>query len=658
LCVFRAAIVDKIGLNCLPENNYKKLEKSVDIVTRALIVLSCMVVVAAAVPPLVFGFSLYALAFSVFVLLFGYWILYLANTPFRANRYRKLETPWTDKAGWKEYPRPQLQREHWINLNGTWQCAIQSKNKLQDQIESFDLNINVPFPVESLLSGVEKKVGAKNKLWYRRTYEKPETKNGRLRLHFGAVDWETEVWVNGQYAGKHQGGHNAFYFDIESFLNEGKEQEVVVSVWDPTSSDVQPRGKQSNRPSNIYYMPVTGIWQTVWLEPLPEASVANIRYQSDIDERRLDFDIALENFQEDDKLFFKSLDAEFELELLRHSGKFSVNLPENIVCWETENPRLYDFQLSIIRGDKVIDSVNSYFALRKVEIKADKKGFNRIFVNNKAVFQLGLLDQGWWPDGLYTPPNEEALRYDIEVSKAMGFNVIRKHVKIEPALWYYYCDLLGVLVWQDMPTGDKNVLPKQKDIVRSPKSKEIFFRELDVMMNQLDFFQSLICWVPFNEGWGQFDTNNVLSYVKQKDASRLVDGPSGWNDRGQGDMRDYHIYNRKLFVGSQKPGRAEVVGEFGGLGYRLEEHMAVTNSWSYKSKKSAEELHEAYQNLMEQELQPLFKKGLAGAIYTQTTDVESEINGLLTYDRKVNKIGAQTLGEIHKGLFRAFDAEV
>lgn len=603
------------------------------------------------------GINESSLTINLLLLLIGAYVLFFANTPLRANHYRKLETQWSTNAQHTEYPRPQLEREQWINLNGSWHYAIRPKQS--EMPTSFDGRIEVPFPLESDLSGVARKIRPDQTLWCKTEFvlaKNYKQNNEKLRLHFGAVDWQCELWINHQYVGKHCGGHDAFYFDIENFLVAENVQHLCIAVWDPCSAGVQPRGKQSNRPSNIYYKAVTGIWQSVWLEPLATTHIEYLSYRTDIHKKNITLTLDINDLQTHDEITVQVFNNEKEIaKKTTQQNQFQIQLPEQSKLWSPENPTLYPALITIVRNTKTIDSVTTYFSLRKIEIKKSADNLNRVYLNEEPVFQLGLLDQGWWPDGLYTAPNDAALKFDIEISKAMGFNMIRKHVKVEPARWYYHCDKIGMLVWQDMPTGDKNILPKQKDMKRSETSSSVFHQELDAMIKQLRFFQCIVCWVPFNEGWGQFETNSVLQKVKALDADRLVDGPSGWNDRGFGDFRDYHIYNRKLFIGQQKPGRAEAIGEFGGIGHRIAAHMAVTNSWSYNNTKTPEKLAQRYQNLLLEQMLPLIDKGLCAAVYTQTTDVESEINGLLTYDRKVEKIPVTTLAEIHQKVFRHFN---
>jgi hypothetical protein len=626
-----------------------------DIVARIVLFLRLLTAAVIFGALIIFGLNLTSLIACILIGAGAFYLLHVANTPLRPNRYRPLDTPWTDATDGflnsPDYPRPQMQRGTWLPLNGAWQYAITKKNASAPA--QFDGTIKVPFPIESRLSGVARRITPRQALWYRRDFEAPEYDFNRLLLHFGAVDWQAEVWVNGHYAGKHCGGHDAFFFDIAPFLDGTGRQELLVKVWDPTNIGFQPRGKQVLRPGNIYYTPVTGIWQTVWLEPLGATSIDYLGVETDIEHSRVILELDIIGGRSTDVLSIDISLAGTIVASHKGSGNMaSIGLPQNAVkLWSGSSPTLYDLDIKLLRNDQMIDSVHSYFAMRKIEIRKDKHGVNRIFLNNAVQFQLGLLDQGWWPDGLYTAPTDEALLFDIEQTRAMGFNMIRKHVKVEPARWYYHCDRLGILVWQDMPTGDRNILPKQRDLVRGDASEQVFRRELTAMIRQLRFFPCIVCWVPFNEGWGQFKTNEILQLVRELDPTRLVDGPSGWVDRGEGDMRDYHIYNRRLFIGEVEDSRSMVIGEFGGIGFRLEDHMAVTNSWSYNSCRSLEEFSSRYESLILEQVLPLIEKGLAAAVYTQTTDVESEINGLMSYDRKIQKIELEMLRSIHSQLY-------
>jgi hypothetical protein len=554
-----------------------------------------------------------------------------------------------------EYPRPQMVRQNWQNLNGLWDYAIRPKDDKQP--EKWDGKILVPFPVESTLSGVKKRVGDANRLWYRRTFKATITQNERLLLHFGAVDWHAIVWVNGKQVGEHRGGYDPFHFDITDSLLKAREEEIVVSVWDPSDKGTQPRGKQVEKPGGIFYTPVTGIWQTVWLERVSVSHFRSLKITPDIDNLLVRFEVICSHVRKPDAyvmLAVKATDtldkvAKMQLDL---NGKATTVIrfeKKELALWSPESPKLYEATVMFGDGEGG-DHVKTYFAMRKVEVKKDTDGFNRLFLNNKPLFQYGPLDQGWWPDGLYTAPTDEALKYDLEVTKKLGFNMIRKHVKVEPARWYYHCDRLGILVWQDMPNGDRHINPNQPDIKRSQESDENYYREWKAIIDARRHHPCIVAWVPFNEGWGQFDTNKVLEWTKKQDPTRLVDGPSGWADRGGGDLHDVHIYPGP---GMPKPEekRAAVLGEFGGLGLPIEGHLwQKKDNWGYRTFKTREELQTGYEELIRR-LRPLINKGLAAAVYTQTTDVETEVNGLLTYDRAVLKVDAEKVARLHRRLY-------
>ena len=556
-----------------------------------------------------------------------------------------------------EYPRPQMVRKDWVNLNGLWRYAITGKD--DPKPSNWEGGILVPFCIESALSGVGKKVRPEQALWYQRTFKKPEMKDkGRLLLHFGAVDWQAKVWVNGKLVGEHKGGFDPFTFDITEALKDG-DQELLVRVWDPTDLGSQPRGKQVLKPGGIFYTSVTGIWQTVWLEPVGDAYVERLMIESDIEKKAVTITPILRGATSG-----KWYDVEITQagSVVKAGDEFgtgmlprTVNLPE-VKLWSPATPILYQVRIRLMSKNADHDLVESYFAFRKIAVAKDKKGVDRIFLNNEPLFQLGTLDQGWWPDGLLTPPTDEAMAYDLKKLKELGFNMLRKHVKVEPARLYYHCDKMGLLVWQDMPSGfaqgmKQNISPNAKeDAVFSEADKKQFRAELKAMIDHLRHFPCIVAWVPFNEGWGQHDTNEILEWTMKYDPTRLVDGPSGWTDRGVGHLKDIHVYpGPGMFPVEDK--RVSVLGEFGGLGLPLEGHLwQDKKNWGYRTYKTKEELKTAYQLLMLR-LHPLIDQGLAAAIYTQTTDVESEVNGLLTYDRKVLKLDAKETAKWHKALF-------
>jgi beta-galactosidase/beta-glucuronidase len=565
-----------------------------------------------------------------------------------------LTTPWTAKVKAEsplpEYPRPQMTRAKWTNLNGLWDYAIAPKDARQPS--QFEGKLLVPYPVESALSGVKKPVSPEQRLWYRRTFSATAAKNSRVLLHFGAVDWRAEVLVNGKPVGTHEGGYDPFTFDITDALQSGNQQEMLVSVWDPTDTGLQPRGKQVLNPTGIWYTAVTGIWQTVWLETVPTAHVRDLVLTPDLDGKRLR--LTVDSSQPGEFTATARLRGAVVGRVSGATGAETAIALDRVEPWSPDSPTLYDLDVALKSGD----SVKSYFGMRKVEVKKDASGFNRIFLNGSAKFLIGPLDQGWWPDGLYTAPTDEALRSDIDQLKKLGFNMARKHVKVEPARWYYWCDKLGFLVWQDLPSAMLRAANPNPTSVRKgaaedakfpPDAAATFRRELEAMVRQLHNAPSIVVWVPFNEGWGEHDTNEILRWVKSLDPSRLVDGPSGWEDRGFGDFKDMHEYPGPNMFATM-PDRVSVLGEFGGLGLPLPDHLWWDKrNWGYRTFQDRAALQTAYEGLIEK-LAPLVKQGLAAAIYTQTSDVEGEVNGLLTYDRKVVKFDAAKLAELHRKL--------
>jgi beta-galactosidase/beta-glucuronidase len=561
-----------------------------------------------------------------------------------------------------EYPRPTMVREQWENLNGLWDYAIRPKG--EGKPDKWDGKILVPFPVESALSGVMQTVGPDKRLWYRRTYNVRSNWSGkRVLLHFGACDWETTVWVNGKELGTHRGGYDPFTFDLPAPTGE---QEIVVVVWDPSDAGPQPRGKQVRKPGGIWYTPTTGIWQTVWLEPVgPRNYIKSLHVVPDYDQSAVTINVEVSGPMDGTNL---KTHIEYPGPLgSRRKGPEIVSVVAGRVigvhvpiesgaekyAWTPENPNLFSFNVSLNKGQQ-IDEVNSYFAMRKTSIGKDDKGVTRLMLNDKPVFQFGPLDQGFWPDGIYTAPTDEALKSDIETTKKLGFNMARKHVKVEPERWYYWCDKLGLLVWQDMPSGDKEAGRKAKgEIKRSQESAEIYDRELKALIDARRNHPCIVMWVPFNEGWGQFDTVRVTEWVKKYDPSRLVNCASGWNDFPAGDVHDIHVYRGP---GAPKPEekRAAVLGEFGGLGLPLKGHTWVESdkNWGYGGAfKSAEDMTADYLSRIEKLHKLIADPGLSAAIYTQTTDVEVEVNGLMTYDRAVIKMPVEKVLAAHSRLY-------
>jgi len=576
----------------------------------------------------------------------------------------KITTPWAEQVNpsqtLQEYPRPQLVRKNWKNLNGLWEYSIKPKTESFNQ--TYQGKILVPFAIESALSGVGKTVGKDSVLWYNTTFTIPSHMKGeRLLLHFGAVDWEAEVFINGKSVGIHQGGFDPFTFDITDCLKKGNQQ-ITVKVWDPTDEGPQPRGKQVRNPEGIWYTPVTGIWQTVWLEAVPETYIVSTKQTPDIDQQILKFNASIKYAKEGDRLRISAWDDQDKItEIEINPNEEAILAIKDQKLWSPSNPFLYDLKVELLRKGKVIDQVESYFAMRKTSIAKDANGIQRMMLNNKFVFQYGPLDQGWWPDGLYTAPTDEALKFDIEKTKEMGFNMIRKHIKVEPARWYYHCDKLGMLVWQDMPSGDlgnrwdsrPGVFGLGTEKERSPESENYYRKEWNSIMDALHNFPSIVVWVPFNEAWGQFKTEEITKWTMGKDPSRLVNSASGGNFFPVGHIIDLHNYPEPAMPTPDIFGekQALVLGEFGGLGLPVEGHVwQQKDNWGYQSFKTTDELLKRYNSLMDK-IPNLIKAGLSAAVYTQTTDVEIEVNGLMTYDREVIKIPAPQLKEIHQKLY-------
>lgn len=579
----------------------------------------------------------------------------------------KILTPWAEKVDpaqtLQEYPRPQLVRSKWMNLNGLWQYSIQPSS-VQNIPASFDGKILVPFAVESALSGVQRTVGKDSLLWYERSFNLPSGfKKNNVLLHFGAVDWDCTVFVNGQEIGNHKGGYTSFSFDITAALKKSGAQTVAVRVWDPSDEGPQPRGKQVVKPHSIWYTPVTGIWQTVWLEAVPATYISATKQTPDPDNKKLDISAKIENAQPGDQVRITALKSgEKVAEQTVVANSDAQLLINNLVLWSPSNPVLYDLKLEVLRKGKVIDTVASYFAMRKISMGKDDKGMQRMLLNNEFVFQYGPLDQGWWPDGLYTAPTDEALKFDIEQTKAMGFNMIRKHVKLEPARWYRYCDELGILVWQDMPSGDlgnrwdpdPGVYGRATDKDRTAASDQIYRREWTEIMQQFHHFPSIVVWVPFNEGWGQYKTKEITEWTMRNDPSRLVNSASGGSFEPVGHIMDLHAYPDPAMPHPDLFGsdRILVLGEFGGLGLPVEGHTwQEKNNWGYQSFRNNQELFKRYAELI-QKIPHLIERGLSAAVYTQTTDVEIETNGLLTYDRKQFKMPVVQLHAVHQPLYK------
>lgn len=545
----------------------------------------------------------------------------------------------------KEYPRPQMVRDQWENLNGLWDYAITAKSA--GTPGSWDGKILVPYPLESALSGVKKALQPDQLLWYKKTIAKPAGE--KVLLHFGAVDFQATVYVNGKEVGSHSGGYEAFTLDITNALKAG-DNDLVVKVYDPTDQGVGPHGKQVLHPMSIYYTPTSGIWQTVWLESVPKTSIDGLVLTPDIDKGVLQVKV---NAPAGSAVEVVAMDGDKEVSKVKGTAGTLLSLPvKNAKLWSPESPFLYDLSVRLVKGGKTLDAVKSYFGMRKIAIAKDEKGMDRIFLNNKPYFNLGTLDQGFWPDGLYTAPTDDALKYDIEAIKAMGFNTIRKHIKVEPARWYYYTDKLGMLVWQDFVNPNQG-LPEG--------SKPEFEKESKEILEQLHNAPSIVTWVLFNEQWGSYDQERLTKWVKQADPSRIVNGhtgeyifinesetKTGKDDWVASDITDVHSYPNPMNSPVQT-GKARVVGEFGGIGVFIPDHQwNPMNAWGYIQEKPAA-LQSKF-TIMAQHLRLLQEEGLSASIYTQPFDVEGEQNGLMTYDREVVKIPFEELRKIHAPL--------
>ena len=577
----------------------------------------------------------------------------------------KIITKWAESINpeyvHQEYPRPRLVRNEWKNLNGLWDYEI---TKLGVNKPNFYKNkILVPFPIESSLSGVQKNVGKDNELWYHSTFIIPKLWKGKnIILHFGGVDWKSEVWINDVYVGSHQGGYDPFSFDITSYLNNKKNQKLVVKVWDPTDEGYQPRGKQTINPHGIWYTAVTGIWQTVWIEPVNSNYIKTVNIVSNVDESNISIKLISSETLEKDYFEVIIKDGNTIVSSVKSPVKFNLDvLINNAKLWSPESPFLYDMEINLVSNGKIVDSIKSYFAMRKISTRKDENGIFRLQLNNKDYFQFGTLDQGWWPDGLYTAPSDDALKYDIIKTKELGFNMIRKHVKVESARWYYHADKIGMLVWQDMPNGENFRFPKwQRDkffdgdeFIPSSESEDNFRSEWKKIIDFLYSNPSIVCWVPFNEAWGQFKTVEISEWTKTYDPSRLVNSASGGNYYRTGDITDVHNYPgpKMLFFDNE---RVNVLGEYGGIGLAIDGHLwQPDKNWGYIKFKNSIEATDQYVSLANQ-LYKMIESGFSAAIYTQITDVEIEVNGLMTYDRKIVKLDLGRVREINRKICNVF----
>jgi len=568
----------------------------------------------------------------------------------------KIKTTWAEQIDpnnvLPEYPRPIMERKEWKNLNGLWEYAIRPTGTQQPA--DMDGQILVPFAVESSLSGVMKTLGKENELWYSREFTVPSSWKGKnILLHFGAVDWQADVWVNGVKMGQHRGGYTPFSFDITPVLAKGKNQ-ITVKVWDPSDEGYQPRGKQVKHPDGIWYTPVSGIWQTVWMEPVSANHITRLKTTPDINKKIL---IVEAHTATGNPSAVVSVVVSEGGKVVA-TGKAMQGQPvqlaiENARLWSPENPFLYDMKVTLTDNGKVIDEVNSYAAMRKYSIRQGADGITRLQLNNRNVFHFGPLDQGWWPDGLYTAPTDEALVYDIKKVKDFGYNMIRKHVKVEPARWYTHCDKLGVIVWQDMPNGDRGPEWQSRqyfkgvEMVHSAESEANYRREWKEIIDLLYSNPCVEVWVPFNECWGQFKTPDIAAWTKAYDPSRLVNPASGGNHYTCGDILDLHNYpGPDLYL--YDPMRATVLGEYGGIGLVMKDHLWMPDrNWGYVKFNNPEEVTTEYIKYAEHLLQ-LIPRGFSAGVYTQITDVEGEVNGLMTYDRKEIKVNEKKIREMNQ----------
>lgn len=571
-----------------------------------------------------------------------------------------LMTPWGEHLDENciltEYPRPQMRRNSYLNLNGRWEYDITDSD---ESPRHWDGTILVPFSPESALSGVGRSLQPGQTLWYRREVILPQgfiPADGRLLLHFGAVDQEAAVYWNGRLLGRHMGGYNAFTLDATDAL--GPRNSLVVRVHDDTDASFHSRGKQKTRRGGIWYTPQSGIWQTVWMEAVPRHYIESLRIVPLFDQSAVEVMVRC------------SQPLQCEATVDGRTVPFTSGEPARIPmpdfrAWSPEDPYLYD--LSVTLGE---DRVESYFGMRKMEVRADRGGVKRLFLNGEPYFQSGLLDQGYWPDGLYTAPSDEALIYDIQTAKAMGFNLLRKHIKVEPMRWYYHCDRLGMLVWQDMPSGGGKyrfstiTLPLVTGIHRRDNHYRAFARassqgrgeymdELEEMVGQLFNAPSVVLWVPFNEGWGQFDSTLVMERVRALDPTRPVDPASGWHDQGAGELRSLHVYFKPFRFRRDRRGRALALSEFGGYNLRVDGHCFNQKDYGYRRLPDAAALWRDFSRLYEREVLPAVPRGLCASVYTQLSDVEDELNGLMTYDRRVVKLDADEVRELNERLKEA-----
>ena len=599
----------------------------------------------------------------------------------------KIMTQWgesvTPENVWKEYPRPQFIRNNWLNLNGLWDYAIISATVPQPN--TFQGKVLVPFCMESALSGVGKLVRPEDKIWYRRTFSIPETWKGqKIVLNFGAVDYETHVFVNNALVGSHKGGYDSFFFDIKDFLKPG-ENELVVAVSDPTCKGENPAGKQRRKHQGSWYSPVSGIWQTVWLEPVNgELSLEELKITPDIDKGEIAFenhtDYAMSGKDYGVKLTVSSKGKVIASVLSPINFAVAIKIPSQHL-WSPDDPFLYDlraelYKLEMSKADaskeavfdalktkgEPLDVVDSYFGMRKIALGAGKNNQPVMYLNNQPLFQNGVLDQGWWPDGFYTPPAEEAILFELNFLKEAGYNMLRKHVKVEPARYYYHADRIGLLIWQDMPsaasrptagpTAQFSGRASSNDIFKKASSSAQFEFEYRNIISMLYNHPSIINWVTFNEGWGQYETVRLTDYVRGLDQTRLIDPASGWSRFDCGDVSDIHTYEGVPESPENVSNRAIVLGEYGGIKCTVKGHTWLPTIKDEDYKTILDKLEDGYRKKFDEIIRQKNVNGISAAVYTQTSDIQGELNGLFTYDRKVIKIPAKVLKKIHEPVLK------
>ena len=553
----------------------------------------------------------------------------------------------------QEYPRPQFVRDSYLNLNGEWEYSL----KYGNQKPYYKDKIIVPFSIESPLSGVKgKSLKPGMTLWYKKMVDLTKIENkGRFLLHFGAVDQFAEIFINGKKVGEHDGGYTSFYFDITNYIKtELSKIKIEVRVQDNCAKDGAAIGKQGNPRGGVFYVRTGGIWQTVWVESVPNNYIKDVKITPLYDIHSVSFFMTIEGDQTYNNTgYIKIFDNEDKIinsSSIIPNIQQNITIHENFKSWSPEVPYLY--KVEYIYGE---DIVRSYFGMRKFSIDVDKNNIKRLFLNNKPYFQKGVLDQGYWSDGYYTAPSDEAIKFDIKTMKDLGFNMLRKHIKIEPKRWYYHCDTIGMLVWQDQPSGGEFPYPVFDNMVFiSDNNYDYFFRgseigrnnyirDLNLTINQLYNAPCISTWVPFNEGWGQFDSVKIANIIKVLDKTRFVDHASGWVDQNGPDFKSIHIYNSEIKFDVDQLNRPIVLSEFGGLGCIIDKHIASKNNYSYSSYENEDKLTEAIKNLIVNEIYPNIEKGLSASIYTQLSDIEDENNGFFTYDRKVLKVNINTI---------------